>query len=219
MENRFQTIVSNLNRYDIYRPCWTVNDTDTLLGDALGEVEIGGEIKTYRKYYSYEDYTPWLFKEEQGGRKKLKGGSCTWGSPLVKLFNDPAVRTALHISDKSPAWEDCTESIEYTMNEIGSHQIYLDLKGKYRVLHYSGDTDNAVPTYGTQRWIHADGWKPIKDKEWRAWYVNDQVAGYTTDYEGDFTFTTVHGCGHMAPQWKRPESYRMIFNFIRQLPL
>lgn len=60
--NRFETVIENLNFYDIYRPCWTVNDTDTLLGDSLGEVEIGGELKTYRKYYGYEDYTPWLFK-------------------------------------------------------------------------------------------------------------------------------------------------------------
>lgn len=196
---RFQTIITGLNFYDINRPCWTVNDTSSLLGDAIGEVQIGGETKTYRKYYGFEDYTPWLFKPNLGGRKKLRGGSCTWNSPMAKLFNDPAVRTALHIDNQAPAWEDCTNSIDYTENEIGSHAIYLKLKGKYRVLHYSGDTDNAVPTYGTQRWIHAQGWKPIKGGDWRPWFVNDQVAGYTTNYDGDFTFTTVHGVGHMVP--------------------
>jgi len=117
-------VITDINFYDIYRPCWTVNDTDALLGDAIGEVTIGGEVKTYRKYYGYEDYTPWLFKANQGGRKKLRGGSCTWGSPLVKLFNDAAVRTALHIPETVQAWEDCTGAIEYTDNEEGSHAIY-----------------------------------------------------------------------------------------------
>jgi hypothetical protein len=59
--NRFENVISGLNFYDIYRPCWTVNDTVSL-GDAMGEVEIGGEIKQYRKFYSYDDYTPWLHK-------------------------------------------------------------------------------------------------------------------------------------------------------------
>lgn len=96
--NQFEVLISGLNFYDEYRTCWTVNDT-SVLTDYMGETTINGEKHTYRKYYSYDDYTPWLFSTPHGKNFKplLKGGSCTWGSPLVELFNDPLVRTALHI--------------------------------------------------------------------------------------------------------------------------
>jgi hypothetical protein len=37
------------------------------------------------------------------------------------------------------------------------------LKGKYRMLKYSGDTDGAVPTFGTQQWIRKLGWTITKE--------------------------------------------------------
>jgi len=44
---------------------------------------------------------------------------------------------------------------------------------------YSGDTDGAVPTYGTKRWLQKLNW-PLKDHgEWRAWHgLDTQVAGF-----------------------------------------
>ena len=83
------------------------------------------------------------------------------------------------------------------------------------MLHYSGDTDGAVPTLGTQNWIATLGWKVTES--WRAYELGGQVAGYLEGYEGDFTFATVHGAGHMAPQFKRPETYHLIFNWINQM--
>jgi serine carboxypeptidase-like clade 1 len=214
--NTFEGLIGGLNFYDEYRTCWTVNDTNSEM-PAIGEIEIGGEIKTYRNYYSFEDYTPWLFKPHQGGHHHLKGGSCTWGSQLTKLFNDKDVRKALHIVDSSPAWEDCTGSIDYSDNIKGSQWVYEKYPGKYRVLKYSGDTDNAVPLFGTQGWINEVGWK-VTDA-WRPYYVNNQVAGYVEKRENEFTLVTVHGCGHMAPQWKRPESYHMFNSWLRSMDL
>lgn len=66
----------------------------------------------------------------------------------------------------------------------------------------SGDTDGAIPTYGSRQWIKKLNWKVVA--ETRPWMTDDQVSGYVTQYDG-LDFVTVHGVGHMAPQWKRKE--------------
>ena len=90
------------------------------------------------------------------------------------------------------------------------------MKGKYKILKFSGDTDGAVPTYGTQQWIKELNWD-VK-QPWKPFYVNSQVAGYIEVRDG-LTFVTIHGAGHMAPQWKRAQTYRAVFNFIADKPL
>jgi hypothetical protein len=39
------------------------------------------------------------------------------------------------------------------------------------MLHYSGDTDGAVPTLGTQNWIATLGWKVTES--WRPYLLED----------------------------------------------
>lgn len=73
---------------------------------------------------------------------------------------------------------------------------------------YSGDTDGAVPTYGSKRWIKDLNW-PVKTP-WQSWVVDDQVAGFVVEYEGNFRFITVKGVGHMAPQYARKQVTHMI---------
>lgn len=65
------------------------------------------------------------------------------------------------------AWDMCTDrgtAWSYEEGIKGSQWIYEALKDKYRILHYSGDTDGAVPTLGTMRWVGALDW-PIS-KNW-----------------------------------------------------
>jgi hypothetical protein len=50
----------------------------------------------------------------------------------------------------------------------------------YKILFYSGDTDGAVPTYGTRRWIKMLN-LPIQEK-WRPWVTDGQVSGYIIRY-------------------------------------
>ena len=49
---------------------------------------------------------------------------------------------------------------------------------------------------------------------YRKWVVNDQTAGYVQSYES-MVFATVLGTGHMAPQWKREESFIMFNAFLK----
>ena len=44
--------------------------------------------------------------------------------------------------------------------------------------------------------------------------VNQQVAGYVEKYEGGLDFVTIHGTGHMAPEWKPEETTKMITAWI-----
>lgn len=85
-----------------------------------------------------------------------------------------------------------------------------------RILFYSGDTDGAVPTYGTKQWIEKLGWKNTTD--WMPWITNTQVSGYSQNY-GQLQFTTVKGTGHMAPQWKKPEVFNLIKSFVNNKPI
>jgi serine carboxypeptidase-like clade 1 len=80
------------------------------------------------------------------------------------------------------------------------------------MLFYSGDVDGAVPTIGSQKWISTLGWE--NTDLWHPYIVNDQVAGYLEAYDGNLTFATIHGAGHMAPQFKREETYYLIFNWL-----
>jgi hypothetical protein len=44
------------------------------------------------------------------------------------------------------------------------------LRRQYKILFYSGDTDGAIPTFGTWKWIQEVGWQ-IK-KKYRPYYVD-----------------------------------------------
>ena len=78
---------------------------------------------------------------------------------------------------------------------------------------YSGDTDGAVPTYGSKQWIKDLNWDIVD--EWRPWETNGQVSGYVERYDG-LDFVTVKGVGHMAPQWARKPVTDMINQWMHE---
>ena len=95
--------------------------------------------------------------------------------------------------------------------------IYPILKAYgYKILFYSGDTDGAVPILGTKRWIQNQNWAITEP--WRPWTTNGQVSGYIIGYD-NFYFASVHGAGHMAPQWKRQDMADFITAFIHGEPI
>jgi carboxypeptidase C (cathepsin A) len=118
----------------------------------------------------------------------------------MDYLNRADVRQALHIPTNIQVWELCSDTInmEYNRNPKGSQWIYEALAGKYRMLHYSGDVDGAVPTLGTENWINSLNWE-VTDN-WHPYMYENQVAGYVESYNNStLTFGTVHGAGHMAP--------------------
>ena len=77
----------------------------------------------------------------------------------------------MNIPDKLPGFSLCTDKVEYHCEPEASKWIYKVLKGKIRMLFYSGDTDGALPTVGSKQWIETLGWKRIEATE--QWYLGD----------------------------------------------
>lgn len=80
-----------------------------------------------------------------------------------------------------------------------------------RILIYSGDVDGAVPFIGTREWIRTLDLQ--RTQEYAEWFVGDQVAGFYEEYRG-LTFVTVKGAGHMVPQYKPAQAWRMFTRFL-----
>ncbi|CAL5428240.1 unnamed protein product [Camellia sinensis] len=107
--------------------------------------------------------------------------------------NNDRVREALHIRKGSTQeWIRCNYGLPYTKSILDSFQYHVNLSTKgYRSLIYSGDHDIEVPFLGTQAWIRALNYSIVD--EWRSWWVQGQVAGYTRTYSNRMTFATVKG--------------------------
>uniref|UniRef100_A0A1J3I7C5 Serine carboxypeptidase-like 18 n=1 Tax=Noccaea caerulescens TaxID=107243 RepID=A0A1J3I7C5_NOCCA len=132
--------------------------------------------------------------------------------------NDEDVRKALHVVKGSIGrWVRCDWDLAYEKDIKSSlpyHRVN-SIKG-YRSLVYSGDHDMFVPFLGTQAWIKSLNYSIID--EWRPWFVNNQVIGYTRTYANNMTFTTIKGGGHTT-EYKPAESFVMFQRWIRGQPL
>jgi carboxypeptidase C (cathepsin A) len=77
--------------------------------------------------------------------------------------------------------------------------------------------DNCIPYTQDQEWTSKLGLKEIKG--WHPWKVDDAVAGYATEYDENFTFTTVKGAGHLCPLTQPLRSFAMMDRFVQGKPL
>ncbi|XP_031283841.1 putative serine carboxypeptidase-like 52 [Pistacia vera] len=77
-----------------------------------------------------------------------------------------------------------------------------------------------VPLLGTEQWIKSLNLTIVND--WRPWFVDGQVAGYTQKYSEHgyrLTYATVKGAGHPALEYYRREGYEMFQRWIHWYPL
>ncbi|CAJ2641105.1 unnamed protein product [Trifolium pratense] len=128
--------------------------------------------------------------------------------------NDDNVRKALHIRKGSIGkWKRCNNYLPFKDDTLNSFPYHANLSRKgFRSLIYSGDHDMKVPFLATQAWIRSLNYSIVDD--WRPWYYNDQVAGYTRTYSNRMTFATVKGGGHTAPEYKPEECLAMFTRWI-----
>mmetsp|Transcript_18150 Transcript_18150/g.31023 ORF Transcript_18150/g.31023 Transcript_18150/m.31023 type:complete len:297 (-) Transcript_18150:45-935(-) len=220
--------IAKINIYNIYGQCYGATEDhakeyfDYELNKMrpyqthLKQLKVSdGKLSQTRKFATARDYTPWMFAKK--GRVGSDGVSelppCTFGQPIIDYLNNASVKEQLHIPEYVQAWDLCKDNINYTMFFKGSQFIWEELRGKYRMLKYSGDMDASVPTLGTVNWITALGWET--KKEWRQYKVDGEVnpAGWVQNFDG-LDLATVHGAGHMVPQDKRMEAHFLIKSYL-----
>ncbi|XP_047075267.1 serine carboxypeptidase-like 18 isoform X5 [Lolium rigidum] len=134
-------------------------------------------------------------------------------------INDEPVRESLGIHKGTvPSWLRCDFDIPYTKEITDAVDGHLALIAKgYRAMIYSGDHDASIPYVGTQAWIRKLN-LPITDN-WRPWYVDGQVVGFTRTYSNNLTYATVKGAGHTAPEYMPKECLAMIDRWLSGEPL
>ena len=216
------TTGAGVNWYDLYRKTYTGglsvnNEEDPTAHDVTRPLKsherdaftyVNGEKKEYKIGRTMNEYTPWM--------KPVLGdsGDNTLSNYVAHYINREDVRKAMHIPDSAPGWTECNGYISntYQCGEKGSIWIYPELRHHMKILFYCGDTDGAVPCLGTRRWMKGDlNWDVTKKTT--PYYVDDQFEGEVTRYDG-MDFATVHGVGHMAPQWKRKQMTRFISAWV-----
>lgn len=124
--------------------------------------------------------------------------------------DDPEVREALGIHEGSiGSWSRCTMLSHYRHDVTTVIPYHVNLtKAGYRALVYNGDHDLDMTFVGTQEWIRSIGYPIVSD--WRPWFANRQVAGFTRTYAHNLTFATVKGGGHTAPEYRPKECQAML---------
>lgn len=209
LRKQFYDLVSKVNVYDVYRECYYENSTQR-----MGSSYINGQLKTYKKGMTAQEYTPFMFKNAE----ELEiVPPCVYASGTTDYLNRQDVRDALHV-ETDQVWEICTDRIDYDAGEIASQWIYPILKkNQIRMMHFSGNADGAVPTQGTKDWIHALQWKKVA--EYAPFYIeNRQVGGFIEQYDG-ITLASIQGVGHMAAQWSPVATHYAVKQFIKNKPI
>ncbi|GIY64714.1 lysosomal protective protein [Caerostris darwini] len=158
--------------------------------------------------------------DSKKGNKYSDDPPCTDASNLRKWLNQPSVRQALHIRPHVQDWDICSSEVG-----MGYNQLYYTMRpqilqligsGVLRGLIYNGDVDMACNFLGDEWFTYNLGLKVTK--EFTPWKVDKQIAGFFKSY-GNLTFVTVKGSGHMVPQDKPAQAFKMIESFLSRKPL
>ncbi|KAL8541617.1 hypothetical protein ACS0TY_002760 [Phlomoides rotata] len=144
----------------------------------------------------------------------------------LKWANIKLVQEALHVREGTIIeWVRCNRTlpIESYTNDVDStikyHKKFVD-QTDCKALIYSGDHDLGAPHSGTEEWIRS--LKLQIKSDWRPWFVEGQIAGYTSAYfnnKSELTYATVKGAGHTAPEFKPLECLFLIDRWLSRKPL
>lgn len=208
--------------YDIYAPCiqggLPPSEEERYWKRPMNAVERAVRENMYKRALLDVD------DDDAGANPQPGPAACIGGTDQVEYLNTAAVRSAFHVKSEAEIgkWYVCSDIVRYTPTEPNEpRDIYPTLVENYRVTIYNGDVDACVPYNGNEEWttqFAADNSLGFKSGThgWRPWYTGNQVAGYVTEYESDFTFITIKGAGHEVPTYQPRAAYTFFERFINQ---
>ncbi|CAN6440041.1 unnamed protein product [Victoria cruziana] len=138
-----------------------------------------------------------------------------YGYYLCNIWaNNETVREALHVRKGTVGeWQRCTKRFIYYKEWVSMIEYHNALLSKgYHALFYSSDHDMVVSYIGTQGWLSFLNLTIAE--QWRPWFLENQVAGYTRKYAPNVTYATIKGGGHTAPEYRPKECYHMFKRWL-----
>jgi len=135
------------------------------------------------------------------------------GNSLASYLNLANVQSA--INAKPATWAVCSSTLQYIQSGDSMipyfEQFFAD-KPSLKALIYSGDVDiMTIPFAYTQQCLSELSGKITR--EWGPWTVDGWTAGYWEVHE-QFTYATLKGAGHEAPQYQPLDSFNMYLRFL-----
>lgn len=211
MENKAAALGEDTNPYDAYRTCYHHKTALTVRPSHKNPASLRALYTLPRPAH------PAL----AGLKEQVPCIDSTGGTVYLTR---PDVIKAMHVEASPNKWQICSDIVQYGEDGVyaaGMVPLYKQMSPHWRVVVYNGDVDPGCSYVMNEACVTSIG-KKVKN-DWRAWYYNDaefgrQVAGYTTQYEGDLNFITIHGAGHMSPQWKPAQAHTMLQRFLSHTP-
>ncbi|CAJ0959782.1 unnamed protein product, partial [Mesorhabditis belari] len=218
VEDIFQFLwFGGLNPYDLYRDCDPNPDANSVRMEAMLRGVAPGLEKALLERNEKKNMSVTDFIRSQNF---LYGDApCLNDSDVISYMNDPKVRRALNVPFNLPKWDICSDQVTKIYQKQYTDMtpfIKKVIDANVRVLLYYGDTDMACNFMMGQQFVYGLGLKRTLGKT--PWKFDRQIAGFKSLFNG-LTFLTVRGAGHMAPQWRAPQMYYAIQQFLLNHPI
>jgi carboxypeptidase C (cathepsin A) len=210
----------NMNGYDAYRTCYhptqgqNSNKGMPTLAEKAMRVDTLMEMSRHASEGNKGAILEWL-------RKLRENVPCINSVKGTEYLNMPSVKRALHVDTSPNSWSVCG-GVDY--NDDGVYKSIVEVHKQMiqfspRVLVYNGDVDPGCNYLWAEASVEAFGLAVSQD--WHPWvYADDlvgpQLGGYATNYRGNVTMATVHGAGHMSPQWRPEAAFTMFSRFLKE---
>ncbi|GFP83025.1 serine carboxypeptidase-like 34 [Phtheirospermum japonicum] len=208
--NEYFKVYRIIDMYSLYTPTCVDADLTT----------------NFRPYSHFKAAAPRLVSINTNGTwrtRPLSGGYDPCASYYSEAyFNRPDVQRALHanVTKISYPWTHCSDIIK-TWNDAAFSILPILrelIAADQRIWVFSGDTDGRVPVTGTRYGLKKLGLRIERD--WTPWYTNNQqVGGWTVEYESKLRLVTIRGAGHEVPQFKPRQALQLLRHFLKDRTL
>ncbi|XGW09551.1 hypothetical protein V3C99_011661 [Haemonchus contortus] len=216
VEDIFQFLwAGGLNPYDLYRDC---DPNPAINGERMTHM-LKGVAAGYKSSILSKKKAGDLMSFLRAHEPLYGDAPCLNDTDVITYMNDAKVRKALNIPSNLPKWDICSNQVTSTyQKQYGDMAPFIKkiVAANVRVLLYYGDTDMACNFMMGQQFADQLGLKRTLGKT--PWKFDRQIAGFKTLFKG-LTFITVRGAGHMAPQWRAPQMYYAIQQFLLNHPI